>query len=308
MDLHDLLGALTRLNQAPAGGAGKRWPHKPLLLLFLLGRFQQTGSSSVTFEETADDLARLIADYAPALPSGKAQSRDRAAMPFVHLERVLWHPRWADGTDLSRNQPERQAALVRGGAHGSLTTEVLALLADPLSLSAAARTLIDRNFTPSLEDALLSDVGLDLTPGGPGLSLPRSGLRRRDPKFAEKVYIAYDYSCAMCGYDGGIGRSPVGLEAAHILWHSQNGPDIVSNACALCSLHHALLDRGVLGLTEEREVAVSGLFVTRSAAGQAIRDLHGQPLRTPSPGHDLISGDYISWHTSQVFQGGPTAA
>lgn len=39
----------------------------------------------------------------------------------------------------------------------------------------------------------------------------------------------------------------MGLEAAHVQWHSQNGSDDVSNGLALCSLHHTLFDLGVLG-------------------------------------------------------------
>ena len=32
-------------------------------------------------------------------------------------------------------------------------------------------------------------------------------------------------------------------------WHSQQGPDEMANALALCALHHALVD---LGITEGR--------------------------------------------------------
>ena len=59
----------------------------------------------------------------------------------------------------------------------------------------------------------------------------------------------------MCGFDGALGRYPVGIEAAHIRWHSQQGPDEITNALALCALHHALFDLGVLGITEERGIA-----------------------------------------------------
>lgn len=36
--------------------------------------------------------------------------------------------------------------------------------------------------------------------------------RRRG--FAEEVR-AYAYQCAMCGFDGALGRYPVGIQAAH---------------------------------------------------------------------------------------------
>ena len=37
---------------------------------------------------------------------------------------------------------------------------------------------------------------------------------------------------------------------------------------ALCALHHALFDLGVLGLTAERRIRVSDLYAARSEAGR----------------------------------------
>ncbi len=46
---------------------------------------------------------------------------------------------------------------------------------------------------------------------------------------------------------------------AHVRWHSQHGPDDLANALALCALHHALFDLGVLGITGDRRIRVSTL-------------------------------------------------
>jgi predicted restriction endonuclease len=45
-----------------------------------------------------------------------------------------------------------------------------------------------------------------------------------------------------------------------VRWHSQAGPDVVANGLALCALHHALFDLGVLGLTAERRRAYRALL------------------------------------------------
>lgn len=58
-------------------------------------------------------------------------------------------------------------------------------------------------------------------------------------------------------------------------WHSQDGPDVVANGLALCALHHALFDLGVLGLTAELRIRVSSLYVARSDAGWAVDDRSG---------------------------------
>ena len=64
---------------------GERAPHKPLLLLFLLGRLQATGSSAATYAEAEEPVSALIDEFGPP-----ARSRRRAAMPFFHLEGDLW--------------------------------------------------------------------------------------------------------------------------------------------------------------------------------------------------------------------------
>jgi putative restriction endonuclease len=112
----------------------------------------------------------------------------------------------------------------------------------------------------------------------------------------------------MCGFDGALGRNPVGLEAAHVRWHSQDGPDEVANGLALCALHHALFDLGVLGLTAERLIRVSGLYVARSDAGRAVDRLAGQTLIVPRPGQPVVELDHISWHGQQVFKGAAAKA
>ncbi|WSA38792.1 HNH endonuclease [Streptomyces sp. NBC_01808] len=111
------------------------------------------------------------------------------------------------------------------------------------------------------------------------------------------------YACATCGFDGALGRNPVGLEAAHVRWHSHEGPDEVSNGIALCSLHHTLFDLGVLGLTSELRIRVSELYVARSPAGLAIDDLHDRPMSTPRPGRPPLDAVHLRWHGLEVFKG-----
>ena len=109
----------------------------------------------------------------------------------------------------------------------------------------------------------------------------------------------------MCGFDGALGRNPVGLEAAHVRWHSQDGPDVVANGLALCALHHALFDLGVLGLTAELYIRVSSLYVARSHAGRrAVDDLSGQPLLAPRPGQPVVELGACRLASPAGLQGG----
>ena len=103
-----------------------------------------------------------------------------------------------------------------------------------------------------------------------------------------------------------LAANPVAIEAAHIRWHSQQGPDEVDNALALCTLHHALLDLGVLGVNVDFHVLVSPLYVARTPAGQAIHALAGVVLRQPQPGQPAPAAPHLTWHGKLVFKGDVT--
>ena len=296
----ELMSALAGLRQAQIGN--RRAPHKPLLVLWLLGRFAASGSTAVSYDEAEEPVSRLINDFGPAVTS-RSRARERAAMPFVHLERALWDLRDREDNTIGPDVSERGSWLRTRGAHGRLRPETERLLADPGTLAAAARLLLEQHFTPALEAPVCDAAGLDLAGLDDTVHLPAKRKQRgRRAGFAEEVLHAYAYACAFCGYDGALGRNPAGLEAAHVRWHSQDGPDQVHNGLALCSLHHTLFDLGVLGLRPDLRIQVSQLYVARTPAGQAIDALHGRPLATPRPGRPALDAAYVRWHEQQVFK------
>lgn len=302
MDLAELLTTIGGLRRATT--AGRRAPHKPLLLLWLFARLQQLGSSAASYLEAEAPVSDLINEFGPPVSSTSAAAQ-RAAMPFVHLERELWSLTSAAGEPLPASTPERRSVLIGLGAQGRLRPEVESLLSRPDNLWVAAQLILDEHFTPTLARLIIDTVGLDLAVAPPGSAV---GRRRRSAAFAETVRRAYAYQCAMCGFDGALGRTPVALEAAHVQWHSQEGPDDPSNGVCLCELHHALFDLGVIGLTEDRTVTVSPLYVARTPAGRAIDDLTGVELARPRGAHPVVDVQYIHWHTVQVFKVGTHAA
>lgn len=79
-DAGDALERLKALRQHQQ--AGKRSPHKPLLVLLALGELASTGSSALHWSQVEQRLARLIADFGPPTRTGAAQS---AADPFTRL-------------------------------------------------------------------------------------------------------------------------------------------------------------------------------------------------------------------------------
>ncbi|MFD3621620.1 phosphorothioated DNA-binding restriction endonuclease [Streptomyces sp. NPDC058676] len=277
---------------------GTRAPHKPLLLLYALGRFQEDAEGELRYSAVEADLQRLMTEYGPP-------NRTTPAYPFHHLvSDGVWEVR----TDRGPGSPGTGLRELReAGAAGRLAPELRSVLRrDRQLLTRIARLLLDRHFPPSLHGELCEAVGLELEP----MEIERlsTARRQRDRRMRELVLTAYEYQCAFCGYDGRIGAVPVGLEAAHVRWWAFDGPDDVDNGLCLCSLHHKLLDKGVLGIGDDHRVLVSQRFVgSSSVAREQVISLAGRPLIGPQLGTRPVAAAHRAWHTSQVFHGTPRA-
>lgn len=279
---------------------GRRAPHKPLLVLLALGRLAGHGSSELRWSTAHEPLAGLIADFGPSSRTGRTQS---AAYPFTRLR--------ADGVWLlDRDVPmDLVGPLADQDPRGRLEPGLeAALRRDPTLLRAAARTLVESHFPPTVAPDVLMAAGLDpdlVLAAGAGAAGP---ARRRDPGWPAAVLAAWDRQCAFCGYDGQLGPATVGLDAAHVRWFAHGGPDDLDNGLALCVLHHKLFDRGVLGLDRSLRIEVSAEFTARSTAGRAVYELHGRRLRGGRPGTPGPAFSHLDWHRREVFKGRPLPA
>ncbi|WP_215447819.1 MULTISPECIES: phosphorothioated DNA-binding restriction endonuclease [unclassified Streptomyces] len=293
----DWLERVAKLRQWTRNGT--RAPHKPLLLLHALGRFQQDPDGELRYSAVEEDLQRLLIEYGPP-------HRTSPAYPFHHLvSDGVWEVR----TDRGPGSPGSGVRDLREtGATGRLSAEFgAALRSEPELLPRVTRLLLDRHFPPSVHGELCEAVGLELDPAE---AVPLSTVRKqRDRRMRELVLTAYEYRCAFCGYDGRLGPVPVGLEAAHVRWWALGGPDDVDNGLCLCSLHHKLFDKGVLGVDGDHRVLVSQHFVGHSpAAREQVIALAGRALVGPQPGVRPVAADHLDWHISQVFRGTPRPA
>ncbi|MBQ1119705.1 phosphorothioated DNA-binding restriction endonuclease [Streptomyces sp. B15] len=295
--MEDWVARVGALRQWTSGH--ERAPHKPLLLLYALGRFQAAPQSELRYTEIEKDLAHLLREYGPP-------RRTSPSYPFHHLVRDgVWEVR----TDSGPGSPGSAVRELRaGGAAGRLAPPLRrALSADPALLPALAHTLLDLHFPPSLHADIAADAGLDLETA----DVARVPVRRlvRDPQTAARlrarVLEAYGNRCAFCGFDGALGGRPVGLEAAHVRWWAFKGPDHLSNALCLCSLHHKLFDKGVLGLDPALRITVSRRFTGAGAAARSqVRELAGRPVAEPDDDAAApVAESHARWHSTQVFRG-----
>lgn len=291
------------VNQWSKGG--ERAPHKPLLLLYALGRLQRTGSSASSYVDAEELLGRLLVDF------GRPGQKPTSAHPFVRLghdhEGALWTLSY-DGQIGVDGPRDTKGWLRDHHARGAFSAEFeRALLADPGLVALIGRALLEEHFAPSLHEDICATAGLDLEAAELEVLASRVTelpARRRDPEFRRQVLVAYEFRCAMCGYDGRLGADAVGLDAAHIRWWAFDGPDTVDNGLCLCTFHHKLLDRGVLGVNDSHRVTVSEQFVaTGPSSGMLVFDLLGRPIQEPQRGKPSPAGDHLTWHLTQVFRG-----
>ena len=281
---------------------GMRAPHKPLLLLHAIAQLHNDRTSRLAYDQLGPRLRVWLDEFGP---QRKTQHPEQ---PFWRLknDEGLWSVRSA--VPIQSDQPSDRA-LREAKAVGSLASDFAsAMLDDPALMLAAVRLLLVSNWPESLHASICESVGLDMDGIETSLAQRRTRElpmpeRRRDPEFRIKVLRAYEYRCAMCGFDGRLDSTTVGLEAAHIQWWAEDGPDVIPNGLSLCAMHHQLFDRGVLGLSSDREVMVSALFVGRdSAAESMVTSLAGRELLLPRDDKDAVAEPHRSWHETQVFR------
>lgn len=277
----------------------RRAPHKPLLILYAIGQLQR-GNKIVSFNDVKRALDPLLTAYAPPV-----KRRHQPELPYWHLVTDgLWQVHNADELDRQASGFPTMAAL-RNSSAGFPDDVAEQLASDPVLVNTVVRQLLEEHFAPSTHDDILDAVGIVLS--SVDLDAEKTSeygvSRRRDPQFRDHVLRAYEYRCAFSGFRAALNGTYLGCEAAHVRWHSHDGPDVISNGIALEPTIHKLFDIGAWSLTDDRRIIVSAHFTGTDATVERIRGRHGQPLRSPIPGEPMVSSEYIRWHRESRLGG-----
>ncbi len=284
----------------------QRAPHKPLLLLLALARLQRGEKRLADYaRDVGGPLRDLLRRFGPT------RSVLHPEAPFERLSRDdLWEV--VADVELASIRGRgglTERKLIDHGARGGFPEEVQrTLMADPVLVEQAAQKLLNDHFTSSLHDSIRDEVGLTRLAER---AVPARARPTRDPGFRHAVLRAYERRCVVCGFDLRLDDHLVGLEAAHIRWHSHGGPDEVRNGLALCILHHRTFDRGAIGLERAARgfrLVVSDEVNGQSPAFQQLVDSHGKPIRKPQRARQTPDPDFVEWHRREVFRGSPREA
>ncbi|EFM10712.1 conserved hypothetical protein [Paenibacillus curdlanolyticus YK9] len=256
-------------------------PHKPLLILLALVQLQQQ-HTILPYEEVRDKLKKLLMEFGPPRKSYHPEE------PFT--TDGIWR---LTGSVDKRNFSDKQ--LLTEQVSAGFTYDVLVLLQNnDLLIQELAELLLNKHFPESIHQDILDEIGLDF-------SVRRK--RKRDPNFRDRILKAYEFSCAVCGFNVRLGHQLVGIDAAHIQWHQAGGPDTEENGIALCSLHHKLFDRGVFTITGEQELLVAEQAYGTHGFEEWLMRYHGKKVRSPiHPVYTPIDS-FVNWHIREVFKG-----
>ncbi len=276
----------------------RRAVHKPLLVLFALARVGAGQARTIEWNDADPRLKALLDEFGP---DGSGATRHN---PFWHSQTDgLWQ---LNGPDFIIRRPpgatptigELRKNHVSGGFPEALYES---LRSDPELVTTIARRIVQAHFPESIRDDVLAAVGLP--PDDGGASSNSDSPRRRDAAFREKVLMAYQYRCGVCGHDLRMGRQTIGLEAAHIKWFQARGPDVVPNGIALCSLHHKVFDLGVFKiLPGSYQMVFSQQLNGGEVSARTMLAYHGAGLIHPQSTEYLPAPEFLDWHATQVFK------
>jgi putative restriction endonuclease len=285
---------LQRFDQLNVWSRGdQRAPHKPLLVLYALARWTRGETSDIPFSEVNQPLTDLLKEFGPQRQSYHPE------YPFWRLQNDgVWKVTSASPMKpRESNSDPPKSELLAHEATGGFSADVQAALhAHPNLVTDIAALLLEGHFPESIHQDILSAVGLTL-------GATQAERRKRDPDFRKRILTAYEYRCAVCGFDVRLGSVSIGLDAAHIRWHQANGPDQENNGLALCVLHHKTFDLGAYTVSAKGVLLVSDQANGGKGFHETLMRHHGQPIRPPQRPEWSPEPVFLAWHANEVFKG-----
>lgn len=269
----------------------QRAPHKPLLLLYVLSKYKQSHTRLFNYKtEIEEPLLDLLMRFSPR------RTHYYPNMPFWRLKNDGFWQLTNIENCININNPSKEPTskqLASSQVYGGFDEpSYQCLIKNPSAIDQIAEQILSQHFPESVQENLINRLDFSLT----------NFNRQRDPKFRQLVLRAYNYQCAICGFDLRYDSVSIGLEAAHVKWKQHGGPCVVNNGLALCSLHHSAFDMGVIGLDSSLKIKISNGINGNQIVERLFWDFEGKDIKRPRSKEDHLHDRFVEWHLREVFR------
>ena len=152
--------------------AGKRAPHKPLLVLYAIGKLLRGESRLIPYSEVDEGLGKLLQEF------GLRRLKQGTQYPFWRLRNDgVWEVTDADQIVTNSSGDASKTDLLDRSVSGGFRAAIATRLQNDSKLTLKiVHNLLDAHFPPSIHGDILQAVNIDPT-------LRTVNTRRRDSKF-----------------------------------------------------------------------------------------------------------------------------
>jgi len=266
------------------------------------------------------ELRDLFGGYWRAVMPG--HRRGNIAMPFYHLRSEgFWHliPRPESVSVLRAGRRLRSIRLLHDHTEGArLDDELYALLQDEETRRLLQVAVIEAHFTSAIQERLREHGAINVKayrysqqllqcarePGGFSFQPTSEEISRavRDQGFRRTVTDAYDHRCAVSGIRILTADYHTAVEAAHIVPWSVSQNDDPRNGISLSKLCHWAFEEGLLTITTDYIIKLSGELSADSNAPGYLGTLDQRLIHLPDEEKLRPDLDALKWHQEHCFR------
>ena len=274
-------------------------PHKPLLLLVILG-LAERGRLGEVLDLTAELAFEFYSYFSVVHRRGRAAPDVR--LPFHHMRGDdLWTPLLEDG-EISDNRKRT--------AKARISPDLLTFAMDPQRRELGRRMLIANYFKPGEQPALYALTGLEMRTNQEIAEDAQVGdvyveeSVGREARFRIDVVTTYNYTCALTRHrlltiDGGSI-----VDAAHIRPFANSRNNETRNGFALSKNMHWAFDAGLWSADDDFRILVAkDAFAEQAPDVKPFADYDGVMLHLPADRLYWPDINHFQWHRRHRFRG-----
>lgn len=129
----------------------------------------------------------------------------------------------------------------------------------------------------------------------PDYTVTKSRRVARSYAFTNQVKEIYNYTCCFCNTSLKTTNDLLELDAAHIVPRSKNGVDDARNGIALCKRHHWAFDKGLILISENREIIIPEPILS-IPENEVLTELNGREITEANEMHLRAANQAFTWH------------